>query len=295
MDRRFLLSLPILALGAAFPAPAAEPLRVVTSISLLGDMVQEIGGARVAVTTLVGADGDVHAFEPTPAASRTLAEADLVIVNGMGLEGWLERLVSASGYKGPLVTASEGLVPRRMGEGGAVDPHAWQDLENGRRYAAIIGQALAAADPAHAVAHAEATRHYQARIAAMDAWVRAEIGKVPPGRRKLITSHDAFGYFGDAYGVRFLAAEGMAAEASAADLRRLILQIRRERITTIFLERAAGGQLARQIARETGARLGGTLYADALAPAGGPTSYLELFAHNVPLMRDAMLAPAGEG
>lgn len=294
---RFLLLLPLLVASA--PATAGEPLRVVASIGLLGDMVRAIGGDHVTLTVLVGAGGDVHAYEPTPAASRELAGADLVIVNGLGLEGWLDRLVAASGYSGPVVAASRDVVPRRVDEDGreVADPHAWQDLGNGRRYAMTIGEALAAADPADAALYAEATRRYLAAIEAMDGWVRREIARVPPERRRLVTSHDAFGYFGAAYGVRFLPAEGIAeaGEPSAADLARLIGQIRRERITTLFLENAASPRLLEQLARETGARLGGALYADALSPEGGPAdSYLGLFRHNVPLMRDAML-DAGEG
>ena len=304
MLRRTLLA--ALLLGA-IPVPtmaraedAPRPLKVVTSFSILADMVQEIGGERVAVTSLIGPDGDAHAFEPTPAAARALAGAGLVVVNGLGFEGWIERLVAASGYRGPVIVASEGVTPRALVEDGVTvaDPHAWQDLRNGRLYVRTIARALAVADPAHASAYDEAARRYGEAIAAADGWVRAEIAKVPAEQRKVVTSHDAFGYFGAAYGIDLVAAQGVAetSEPSAAELRALIDQIRAERIKVLFLENALSPRLAQQIAEETGAVLGGTLYADSLSPADGPApDYLAIFRHNVPLLRDAMLASAGQG
>jgi zinc/manganese transport system substrate-binding protein len=305
MHRRALLVATALAgTLSVLPALAAGEVHVVTTISILADLVRAVGGPRLVVTELVGPDADAHGFEPSPADARTLAGADLVVVNGLGLEGWLDRLVAASGYAGPVVTASEGVVPREMDENedghahGHTDPHAWQDLANGRLYARNIARALAAADPAHAAAYAENAEAYVGQIAATDTWVRDQLAKVPAARRKVVSSHDAFGYFGAAYGVEFAAAQGMAedAEPSAADLRRLIDQIRADRIKVLFLENALNPRLIEQIARETGATVGGTLYADALSAPGGPAdSYLAMFRHNVPLLRDAMLAGGGQG
>lgn len=300
MDRRQLLAATLLTslTPPARPAVAAtrEPLRVAATFTILADMARQVGGERVAVASLVGPNGDVHAFEPTPADSKVLAQADLVVVNGLGFEGWIDRLVAASGYRRSVATVSAG-VAARAGQG-APDPHAWQDLGNGRRYVENLAAALAQADPPHAAGYRASAESYLERIAATDAWVRAEIGKVPAAQRKVVTSHDAFGYFGDAYGVRFVAVEGTSenAEPSAAGIAALIDQIRRERIKVIFLENALSPRLATRIAEETGARIGGTLYADALsAPGGGADSYLGLFRRNVPLLRDAMLAGAGQG
>ena len=294
--RRLLLAAATLPLAAATPpASAAAPLKVVASISVLGDMVQNVGGDRVQVATLVGPDGDPHAFEPRPADAKALATADLVVVNGLALEGWLDRLVKASGYKGSVVTAAENVRPREMEEGGKTvpDPHAWQDLANGEAYVRTIAAGLEAADPAGKADYERNAQAYLARLGAEDAKVRDEIARVPEAKRKVVTSHDAFGYFGAAYGVEFAAPEGISedAEPSAADMRRLIEQIRREHVKVLFFESALSPKLVQQIGRETGARVGGTLYADALSKPGGPAdTYLGMFEHNVPLLVQAMLA-----
>ena len=227
--RRLLLAAAALPLAAATPpASAAAPLKVVASISVLGDMVRNVGGDRVQVATLVGPDGDPHAFEPRPADAKALATADLVVVNGLALEGWLDRLVKASGYKGSVVTAAESVRPREMDEGGKTvpDPHAWQDLANGETYVRNIAAGLEAADPAGKADYERNAQAYLARLGAEDAKVRDEIARVPEAKRKVVTSHDAFGYFGAAYGVEFAAPEGISedAEPSAADMRRLIEQ-----------------------------------------------------------------------
>jgi zinc/manganese transport system substrate-binding protein len=217
-----------------------------------------------------------------------------VVVNGLQLEGWLDRLIEASGYRGPVVVASKGVKQREMGEEGATvpDPHAWQDLKNGHLYVANIAAALAAADPNNAATYRQAAERYLAEIDALDAKVRQQIAEIPEERRKVVTSHDAFGYFGAAYGVQFVAPEGISedAEPSAADMKRLIDQIRREHIKLLFFENALSPRLVQQIGNETGAVVGGTLYADALSRPGGPAdTYLEMFEHNVPLLRSAML------
>ena len=301
MHRRSLLLATALA-GTllALPALAAGEVPVVTSISILSDLVKNVGGTHVAVTELIGPDSDAHAFEPSPADAKALAGARLVVVNGLGLEGWLDRLVAASGYQGPVTVASQGVAPREMDEDGQIeaDPHAWQDLANGKLYVENIARGLAAADPAHAADYAANAKAYLGELGATGSWVRAELAKVPAAQRKVVSSHDAFGYFGAAYGVEFAAAQGVSedAEPSAAELKQLIDQIRAEHIKVLFFENALNPRLIEQIARETGAVVGGTLYADALSAPGGPAdSYLGMFRHNVPLLRDAMLASGGQG
>jgi zinc/manganese transport system substrate-binding protein len=299
MDRRSLLisSLALAGLVAvSMPLHAATPgkLKVVATITILGDMVEQLAEGHVALTTLVGPNGDAHVFEPTPADAKALSEADLVVVNGLGLEGWMDRLINASGYRGPIVVASSGVKPREMDEQGKTvpDPHAWQDLANGHLYVSNIEAALAEADPANAAAYGEAAKRYLSQIDAMDAKVRKQVAEISPEQRKVITSHDAFGYFGAAYGVQFVAPEGISedAEPSAADMKRLIDQIRREHIKVLFFENALSPRLVQQIGNETGATVGGTLYADALSEPGGPAdTYLKMFEHNVPLLRSAML------
>ncbi|WP_414653798.1 metal ABC transporter substrate-binding protein [Geminicoccus sp.] len=309
--RRTVLALVVglpLANGAAYADDG--PLPVVASFSILGDMVQEIGGSRVALTTLVGHDGDAHVYEPTPTDAKTLAAARLLVVNGLHFEGWLPRLTDAAGFAGETVVASAGIVPRSFGDHaeehhdeseeahadddhghGAVDPHAWQDLANGVIYARNIGAGLAKADPAHAAEYAKATEAYVARLQALDADVKARLSAVPDERRKVVTSHDAFGYFSAAYGVTFIAPVGTStdAEASAADVARIIDQIRREKIAAVFVENVTNTKLVDQISSETGATVGGALYSDALSGPDGPAAtYEKMFDWNVTQLTQAM-------
>jgi zinc/manganese transport system substrate-binding protein len=291
--KRILLAVAMLALSA-LPA-AAKPLDIVASFSVLGEIVHEVAGDKAEVHTLVGPDGDAHSFEPTPNDAKTLGSADLVIVNGLGLEKWMERLIAASGYKGEVVVASEGVHSRMMVEDGAdvTDPHAWQSIANGRLYVRNIAKALAAADPADADYFNARAKTYEAALSALDSWVRQEIAQVPQAKRRVITTHDAFGYFGAAYGVTFLAPEGIStdAEPSAGDLAKLIDQIRREKIRALFLENITSPQLMQTISGETGVPLGGSLFSDALSAPDGPApTYVDMFKNNLPKLVAGMQA-----
>jgi zinc/manganese transport system substrate-binding protein len=290
------VALPLL-LGLTGGVEAADKVKAVASFSILGDMVKEIGGDRVDVVTLVGPNGDAHVFSPTPADAKTLAGAQLFFVNGLGFEGWMERLEKSSGFKGKLVVASTGVKPRSMveEEGGTpetiTDPHAWQDLANGKLYVANIRDGLITADPGgKAVYDANAAKYLDA-IAAEEAAVKEAIASLPPARRKIITSHDAFGYFGAAYGLEIIAPEGVSteSEASAQDVAKIIRQIKAEHIPAVFLENVTDHRLLDQIARETGAKIGGTLYSDALSGPDGPApTYLDMFRHNIGTLTAAL-------
>jgi zinc/manganese transport system substrate-binding protein len=289
--RRFL----ILALLGLLPmaARAEDKLPVVASFSILGDMVQQIGGEDVAVTALVGPDGDTHVFQPSPGDARRLAAARLFVVNGLGLEGWMARLIDSAGFKGRVVTASDGITPLTLLAAGkmAPDPHAWQDLADGRIYVRNIAAALEAADPPHAQAYAQRAAAYDAELAALDDWVRAQIATVPSERRRIITTHDAFQYFGHAYGVTFTAPIGMNedSEPDAGAVAALIRQIRQDRIHALFIENMTDPRLLDQLARETGTKPAGALLADALSrPGEGGETYVALFRRNVPAMVAAM-------
>jgi zinc/manganese transport system substrate-binding protein len=286
------LLLAALLLLPALPAEA-KTLDVVASFSVLGEIVQEVAGDRAVVHTLVGPDGDAHTFEPTPNDAKTVAGAGLVIVNGLGLEKWMERLIAASGYKGKVVVASEGVRSRMMVEDGAdvTDPHAWQNIANGRLYVRNIAKALAAADPPDADYFNARAESYEATLSALDSWVRQEIAQVPQPKRRVITTHDAFGYFGAAYGVTFLAPEGLStdAEPTAGGLAKLIDQVRRDKIKALFLENITSPQLMQTIAQETGVPLGGGLFSDALSPPDGPApTYVDMFKNNLPKLVDGM-------
>ena len=293
---------------------AQEPLRVVASFSILGDMVRQVAGDRIALRTVAGPNVDAHTFQPRPSDAEALRGAALAVRNGLGFDGWFDRMVRSATWRGRMVTTTEGLTPRRMpahahGHGGSQpqggqqqgqprtvpDPHAWQDLRLGIRYVQAIATALSAADTANAAAYAAAAEAYVARLTELDAWVRAQIAAVPEARRVVVTSHDAFGYFGAAYGIRFLAPQGVSTEAepSAAEVGRLIRQIRSERITAIFMENMGNPATLQRLAQEAGVRVGGRLYADALSAAEGPAaSYEAMFRHNVALLVPAMRGDA---
>lgn len=299
--RRWLLGM--LALGAtgATRAQPAQAGRVVASFSVLADMAREVAPAGVEVTSLVGPDADAHVFKPSPADGRRLAQADLVLVNGLGFEGWIERLVRASGYRGTVAVAAEGLKARRgagshghgHGHGHAhdVDPHAWHDLAHARHYVTRIAEALATRWPDRAAEIAGRRADYLSRIEALDQRLRERLAAVPREQRRVIVSHDAFGYLGAAYGIDFFAPQGWNthSEPSAATVARLIRQIRQQQVRAIFVENISDPRLVERIAREAGARVGGTLYSDALSRPGGPAdSYLKMFEHNVTTLAQAL-------
>ncbi|MCB1916883.1 MAG: zinc ABC transporter substrate-binding protein [Rhodocyclaceae bacterium] len=291
----------LLLLSVLLPLPAhAERLQVVASFSILADLCREIGGDRVHVHSLIAPGGDAHAYQPSPADARAVAEADLVVVNGLGFEGWIERLLESTRHRGELVVASDGarLIETEShghddghGHGHGLDPHAWQDLSNARIYARNIALALSRADLDGASAYLGRYRTYAARLEALDMRYRARFATLPQARRRVVSSHDAFGYLGRAYGLEFVAPVGRssAARPSAARLAALIQQIRDLNISAAFVENVADQRLIEQIRRETGARIGGTLYADSLSPAGGEAaSYLQMMTHNLETLADAL-------
>ena len=286
--------------GVALPLPAfaQEKLPVVASFSILGDFVREIGGERVAVTTLVGPDGDAHVYSPTPADAKTVAGAKLVVVNGLKFEGWLTRLVKSSGTKATVATATTGITPLKMaddhGHGhGGEDPHAWQSVANARLYVGNVRDALIAADPAGKATYEANAAAYQTKLDALEAEIKAAVARIPADRRKAITSHDAFGYFVKAYGIAFIAPQGVSteAEASAKDVARIIRQIKAQKVPAVFLENITNPRLAEQIARESGAKIGGRLYSDALSAADGPAgTYIAMMKHNISQIEKALVA-----
>jgi zinc/manganese transport system substrate-binding protein len=286
MMRRLLLCVLLL---IASPLHAAERLNVVASFSILGDFVRAVGGDRVNVTTLVGADSDVHVYTPAPGDAKRIAEAKLVIVNGLGLEGWLPRLVQSSGAKAQVVTASAGIVPLKLGS--AADPHAWQSVPNAKVYVTDIANALATASPDDAEFFRTQAKAYLEKLEALDHEVREAVAKIPPERRKVISTHDAFGYFAAEYGVQFVAPLGVSTETepSARDIAGIIGQIRAQKIPAVFLENISDDRLIRRIAAETGAKVGGTLISDGLTGEKGPApTYIDMVRHNIKALTSAL-------
>lgn len=275
-------------------APAsAKTLDVVASFSVLADVVSNVGGEHVRVRSLIPAGGDPHEFEPSPADAKALKEADVVFLSGLGLEGWMTRLASASGYKGTPVIVSEGIATRSMDEDGetVTDPHVWNEAANVLVWIANIEKALVAADPQDADAiHANA-QAYAAKVRDLDTYARTELGKIPREQRKILTSHDAFGYFGRAYGVDLLAPLGLStdAEASAKTIAALIGQIKAEKVKAYFFENSNDPRLVKQIGEATGAQPGGELFVESLSPKGGPAAtWLEMFRYNTDQVLDAL-------
>jgi len=345
--------LTLIVLCPSTTAHAADKLKAVASFSILGDMVQTVGGDRVEVTMLVGPDGDAHTFSPTPADARTLASADVFFVNGLGFEGWMQRLEKSSGFKGKTIVASKGVTPLEMigghhhhhgaeahgdhhddhakhddhddhagrnhdahakeeahghhhdhddghdhdGHAAAeaddmeTDPHAWQSLANGAIYVANIRDGLIAADPEGKAVYEANAEKYLAALKKEDEAAKAAIAKLPESRRKIITSHDAFGYFAKAYGIEVISPQGGSteSEASAQDVAKIIRQIRKDDIAAAFIENVTDRRLIDQITRETDAKVGGVLYSDALSGRDGPApTYLDMFRHNVGVLTSAL-------
>jgi zinc/manganese transport system substrate-binding protein len=300
--------------ATALPA-TADPLRVVASFSIIGDLAKNVGGDRIALTTLVGPDGDAHVYEPKPTDAAAMANADVVLVNGLHFEGFLNRLVDASATEAAVVELTRGVETLAMSEeghahghdGGAeggrpeagqgddrhpIDPHAFQSVANAKIYVENIADAFCAADSAGCDAYRGNAASYTGKLDALEAEVRAAVAAIPADKRTVITSHDAFGYFEHAYGIIFLAPEGISteAEASAADVATLIRQIRHDNASAIFVENITNRRLIEQIASETGLRIGGTLYSDALSDAQGPAAtYIDMMRNNIGAIKGAIL------
>ena len=275
--------------------PAEQPakLPIVATFSILADLARNVGGDRIAVISLVGPDGDAHVYQPTPEDAKNLNAAKLILVNGLGLEGWFDRLIKASGAQAPIIVATKGIAPRKMEEDGKIgtDPHAWQSIPNAEIYVANIRDALIAADPAGADAYRANATAYLAKLADLDRQVRAALAAIPANRREIITTHDAFGYFGETYGFKFIAPEGVSTEteASAKDVARIIRQIKTEKIPAVFLENVTDPRMAKRIAEESGATIGGALFSDALSPPDGPASnYIDMMHNNIKQLTAAL-------
>ncbi len=281
-----------LALWLPLSLHAADKLNVVTSFSILADLTREVGGDRIELTNLVGADADAHLYEPSPNDAKALLRADLIIANGLGFEPWLERVLASSEPKGKRINASAGVVPLMLDEDGerVPDPHAWQSLTNAEIYVRNIAKALGELDPANVDAYNQRRDAYLNRLHALLKKADAQIAGLPASQRKVVTSHDAFGYLGQAWQLAFIAPQGLSThdEPSAADVAALIRQIRSEGVRAVFVENIRDPRLIQQIADEAGAKVGGTLYSDALASEGPASTYLGMFEHNLDTLMAAL-------
>jgi len=280
----------LLSLSLSLFANADEKLKVVTSFSILADITQQIAGDKLELHNLVGADADAHVYQPSTDDAKAVFAADLIIANGLGFEPWLARLIDSSEAPGKRIDASAGVLPLMLDEEGqrVADPHAWQNLANAEIYVRNIANTLSQIDTANAEYYAYRSEAYISQIRVLLSEARRSLGQLPPAQRTIITSHDAFGYLGQAYGLNFIAPQGLSTEdePSAAEVAALIRQIRTDGVRAVFVENIRDPRLIQQIAAEGGAKVGGTLYSDALASAGPASSYLGMFKHNL----DTLLA-----
>jgi len=292
MQRRALLAL----VALPFPALAQARPVAVASFSILADLLRDVAGDRMEIRVLAGPDVDAHHFQPRPSHAEAVRGARLVLRNGAGFDNWFDRIIASTGFAGVNVMATQGVTLRRATptpghNHGSQDPHAWQDARLAIAYLRNIEAGLIRADAAGEAEYRARAGSAVARLETLDAWVRAEIARVPEARRIVVTSHDAFAYFGAAYGVRFRAPQGVStrAEPSAQQVVSLIRQIRAENITAVFIENMANPATLRRLAEEAGVRVSGRLYADALSNADGPAAtYEAMMRHNVGLMVSAM-------
>jgi zinc/manganese transport system substrate-binding protein len=290
----------ITAMLHAAPASAQDKVKVVTTFSILSDFVKNVGGDRVEITSLVPVNGDAHVYAPSPADAKKLADAKVVFTNGLGFEGWIPRLVKSSATKAAVVVATKGIKPRKSEEKGHghghshdadADPHAWQSVANAKIYVANIRDALIAADPAGKGTYENNATAYTNKLDALEAEVKDLVGKIPADRRRIITTHDAFGYFKAAYGVDFVAPQGVSteSEASAKDVAKIIAQIKKQKIPAVFMENISDPRLLERIAAESGAKVGGTLYSDALTDEKGKApTYIDMIKHNIRTLSAAL-------
>lgn len=320
---RFATYASLLTLGGFASGASAAELKVVASFSIIADFAKNVGGDRVDISTLVGPDGDAHVYEPRPADAAALEGADVVLINGLQFEGFMSRLIEASGTKAPVVEVTKGIEPLKSAEEeheheaeekaeaghdhekaghdhgheghhhhGEFDPHAWQSIHNAEIYVKNIADAFCKADKAGCATYTANSEAYIAKLGELETEVKAAIEAIPADKRTVITSHDAFGYFEHEYGLKFIAPEGISteAEASAADVAKLIDQVKHDEASAIFLENITNPRLVEQISTETGIKIGGTLYSDALSTSDGPAStYLDMFRYNVNTMKAAIL------
>jgi len=301
LSRRIAIAAMLLVgLGGATPSLAQEKLKAAATFSILADLVKNVGGEKVEVISLVPPNGDAHVYSPSPADAKRLADAQIVFTNGLGFEGWIARLVKSSATKANVVTVTKGIKPLKASGGhghghghDTGDPHAWQSVANAKIYVANIRDALMAKDPANKSTYEANAAAYLGKLDALEQEVRTAIDRIPAERRRIITTHDAFGYFRAAYGVEFIAPQGVStdSEASAKEVARIIAQIRKQKIPAVFLENVSDARLLKRIADETGAKLGGTLYSDALTDEKGEApTYIDMMRHNIRTLSAALMS-----
>ncbi len=289
--KQLILTILLLALSAL--ASAAIP--VVATFSILGDITQQLGGKHIEVDVLVGPEQDAHTYQPTTSDLKRIIRARLVLAHGLGFDQWVQKMLTSARYKGAYLQASQGLQTRHSQQTGhhhsEVDPHLWQDISLTRQYVENISAALIRLDPAHTADYQANKQRYLAQMQAVDEWAQNALAQIPLSKRVVLTSHDAFGYLGARYQIRFLAPVGVntEAEASAQDVVKIIRQARTQKIRALFVENISNPRLLEQLSKETGSAISGKLFSDALSAAQGPApTYLTMYRHNLQQLVTAM-------
>lgn len=311
-NKKNIITVVVLSLGVSSSAMADTKIPVVASFSILGDLVSQVGGDHVTVKDLVGVNGDVHTYSPAPMDAVAVKDAQLVVINGLGLEGWLPRLMESAHFKGIEVVASKGINTLTLAEEGCdqhhstakescdhhnhhhhgvYDPHAWNSVTNVKIYVKNIEAGLMKIDPAHASDYQHNAQAYLQKLDKLQLDIKQQFAKIPASQRVIVTSHDAFQYFSRDYDVTFLAPQGTStdAEASAADVAKIINQVRDDHVRAVFIENITDNRMIEQISQETGAKIGGKLYSDALSGPNEPaSSYIKMMEYNTATISNAL-------
>lgn len=301
VKKSILFSFFLFFLSFPFPAAAHKTIKVVASFSIIADFVKNVGRDRVSITTFVGPNGNTHIYEPTPHDAKALKNARIIFVNGLYLEDFIDKLITATDTKALLVKVSDNISPINIENQerdaahhhlGNIDPHAWQAVPNAKIYIKNIAAAFCKIDQQSCENYNKNADAYIQKLDATQAIIKAQIAAIPKNKRTIITSHDAFGYFAHEYNFTILAPENTSTEteATAADVAKLIKQIKSKEASALFVENISNPRLIEQISKETGLKVGGTLYSDALSEKDGPAAtYLDMMTHNVTTIVDAII------
>ncbi|ENN91403.1 metal ABC transporter solute-binding protein, Zn/Mn family [Bartonella schoenbuchensis] len=275
-------------------ATANNKIKVVASFSILADLVENVGGDHISMTTLVGPNASIHTYEPTPRDVKVLRDAHIIFVNGLHLEDSINRLIAASDTKALLIEASANIPALTLKDQehgtkhhhhhNSIDPHAWQAISNVKIYIKNIAVAFCTIDHQSCESYNKNADAYLQKLDTLQTAITTQIATIPQDKRIIITSHDAFNYFAHEYDFTILAPQSISTEteATAADVASLIKQIKANKASALFVENISNPRLIEQIAKETNLKIGGTLYSDALSEKNGPAAtYLSMMQYNV--------------
>lgn len=274
------------------PENSSDKIKTVSTISIINDMVKNIGGDKVETHLICAIGTDPHSYIPKPSDPREISKSDIVFNNGIGLEHWIEQMIRNAGGDRPVIIVSEGITPIRDEAGFEdPDPHAWFDLENAQVYAKNIASGLIAIDPENESYYQANLERYLSELDEAHNWAKQQISEIPQVARVLITSHDAFRYFGKTYGLEVHGLQGISTESKprTEDVKNIIDLIKEKNLKAVFIETTVNPALLQQITNETGAVIGGTLYSDSIGePGSDGETFINAFKSNVSKIKNAL-------